>query len=232
MLIDSHGWLTRSDDANPTVVHVPTRRTTTLDGAAPLGVCWHWTAGDYGVDRGHQDSVDLARWIAEGSGPSWHVLIDKDGAVIVSASAFVGTNHVGKVGDIGGRRLAVNRNLIGIELENAGELVRVGGHFYAWPVWKADAKGVASRALGPDPRYRVDAGRAVNDCEQVFDAFTDAQEWSAELVVRALVARFGFTRADLSYGHVDFDAPRKMDPGPVWRLEVLPRILDRVFPAA
>lgn len=65
--------------------------------------------------------------------------------------------------------------------------------------------------------------------EGLFDAFTPEQESSAAVLLAALVARFGWTRDVCAYGHVDFDSPRKEDPGPLWKQGHLPRVLDKVF---
>ena len=48
-------------------------------------------------------------------------------------------------------------------------------------------------------------------------------------LLRALASRFGWTREVSVYGHVDFDSPRKEDPGPIWKQTVLPRVLDKIF---
>jgi hypothetical protein len=48
-------------------------------------------------------------------------------------------------------------------------------------------------------------------------------------MLAALVTRFGWSRETCAYGHVDFDWPRKEDPGPLWKRERLPGVLDAVF---
>jgi hypothetical protein len=224
--IGPDGWLAACDA--PAVIRVPTVRTTTLLDPEPLALVWHWTAGDYAPDHGHADSVSLAKWIAERPpatepGASWHILIDKDGALVQSAPVVVGTWHVGKPGAIRGRTvLNVNRCTVGVEFENAGRLEEHDGRFYAWPYRGADGK--------PSPKYEVDRSRAQAGRGGLFDAFTAAQETSAELLVRALVERFRWPREAFTYGHVHFDFPRKTDPGPIWLEEILPRLLSRVFP--
>lgn len=207
------GWL---DGAR----HWPSARTTGLVPGGPLGACWHWTGGGDPDALSRRiralppppgaTSAERARASKAGIEPSassWHLLIGRDGIVRQSAALNVGTWHVGKRGRIGGRELIVNQALVGIELDNLGELERDGAG------WRAGD-------------YRVDGGRAVEHVAgRVFDAFTAAQEQAAVEVVRALAERFGWGRLQLGYGHCDFDAPRKQDPGPVWRGTVLPRVL-------
>ena len=45
-----------------------------------------------------------------------------------------------------------------------------------------------------------------------FDNYTPAQEASAAVVLRALVARYSWSRAVCAYGHVDFDPDNREDP--------------------
>lgn len=64
-----------------------------------------------------------------------------------------------------------------------------------------------------------------------FEQYTEAQEASAERLVRALVGWLPFAETAFRYGHAHFVPPSfKEDPGPLWLGEVLPRILGRVFP--
>lgn len=233
MKVGSAQWLALDgQDDPPALMRVPTVRVCGLDPGGPLGVCWHWTGGDYARDRGHLDSLALAEWIktydrAKDVAASWHLIIDKDGTVIQSAPFNVGTWHVGKSGLVLGRSRHVNRCLIGIELENAGALRVFGGRAYAWPYYVTP--GVTPEARTPDARYEVDRARAVPAKGGMFDAFTPAQESSAVAVVRALVARYGWGADSLRFGHRDFDPTRKADPGPVWADTVLPRVLLRVM---
>lgn len=250
MKIDLAGWC-NTEPHEPEVIRVPSARTSPLDVPLPLGVCFHWTAGDYSPDRGHVDSVNLARSIVERPPPkdadasavqaaaargvslaaaSWHVLIDKDGVLVQSASMRMGTWHVSKEGPILGRRRWPNRCLVGVELENAGQLKALKGGVYAWP-WYQNPDA-APEARIPDARYRVNAARAVPCKGGLYDAYTPQQEQSAELLLRAGIERFGWKREALGFGHSDFDAPRKQDPGPLWQEVVLPRIFARIFPPA
>lgn len=247
MRIDELGWPI-ADAGEPEVVRVPSDRTVVLEGGQPLGVCWHWTAGDYAPDRGHTDSIALAKSIAERPpnkdappseieaaaargvslvSASWNVLVDKDGALVASVPFSKGSWHVGKDGMIFGRRRWPNRTLIGIELENAGQLRAIDGRMFAWPFYEnPDAPPEQRR---PSGKYEVDRARAVAAKGGYFDAFPPAQVAAAERLVRACVVRFQWSRGAFLFGHRDFDFPRKQDPGPLWSDEVLPCVLDRVF---
>lgn len=247
MRLDSAGWPIVDHAGDPAVVLVPTKRTMPLSVPAPLGVVWHWTAGDYPRDRGHADSLALANWIAEKPpvkdapaaviaaavkrgvslvSASWHLLGDKDGTLVVSAPANVGTWHVADIGLVRGVKRRPNTCLVGYELENAGRLRAIAGRMYAWPYY-VDASLPPDRRK-PDPRYEVDKARAVPARGGLFDAFTPAQEAAAIAWLKAAVAAYGWGRADCSHGHRDF-TPAKEDPGPLWADTHLPRVLDAVF---
>lgn len=231
MLVNAQGHLVQ-EAGDPPIISIPTSRTVPLEQGAPVAVVWHWTAGDVDDDTGHADSVSLAKWIAGGRGASWHVLIDKNGTLVQSAPFLRGTNHVGQVADVLGVRRSVNRTCLGIELENAGDLRRIGERLYAWPYFRRNEKGVPDRALGVDPKLAVSSLRGQERGGVHYDRYTEAQEKSAELLVRAIAKRFGFERPAFEYGHVTFRPPSgKIDPGPLWMDDVLPRVLGRVFGA-
>lgn len=116
---------------------------------------------------------------------------------------------------------------VGIELENAGRLKRLGALAYCWPYVVNPTARPTERRL--DPACALPLERAVATPLGLFDAFTAAQEDSAGLVVQALVARYGWTREVCAYGHAEFDPAHREDPGPIWQQTVLPRVLDRIF---
>lgn len=79
-------------------------------------------------------------------------------------------------------------------------------------------------------------GHRVNSCsvgvelEGHGSVFTPAQIVAAERLLRALVATYPITREHAGHGHVEFDPARRADPGPLWKNELLPPILELVFP--
>jgi N-acetyl-anhydromuramyl-L-alanine amidase AmpD len=229
MRIGDDGWLD-ADDGDPRLVRYPTVRHYPLVVPAPLGIVWHWTAGRGGPGFAETLARRAQTYRRDIDRPaSWHVLIAKDGAVFQSAPFIVGTWHVGRPGVVAGRRFQnVNRATVGCELENAGRLRKLGDRFYCWPYWTNP--GAPPHERRPDPRCAVDSSRVVVvPGEGTFDDFPPAQVASAERMLTALVLRFGWSQQDCAYGHVDFDWPRKEDPGPLWRRERLPGVLDHIF---
>jgi N-acetyl-anhydromuramyl-L-alanine amidase AmpD len=226
--VDDTGWLAGAD-GEPVGKRFPTVRTYALATPAPLGIVWHTTGGRGGPGYAETLARRIQTFRRGVDRPaSWHLVIAKDGAIYQSAPLTVGTWHVGKPGVIGGRRFAnVNHATVGCELENAGRLRRLGNQVYCWPYFVNPAAPVYERR--PDPRCAIPLDRAVATRAGLFDVFTPAQEASAAVILRALVARFGWTREVCAYGHVDFDPQNREDPGPVWTLTHLPRVLDRVF---
>lgn len=229
MRIDEEGWLV-AQDGDPAVVRYPTVRRGPLAVPAPLGIVWHWTGGRGGRGFGEmlaRRAQTYRRGIDRAA--SWHVLIAKDGAIYQSAPFWVGTWHVGRPGVLAGRRFAnINRATVGCELENAGRLRNLGDRFYCWPFWSNP--GAPAHERRPDPRCAVDASRAMAvPGEGTFDDFPPAQVASAARMLAALVARFGWSRQASAYGHDDFDGLRKEDPGPLWKRQRLPGVLDEIF---
>ncbi len=231
MMVDDKGWLITAA-GDPVGKQFPTVRTYPLAVPAPLGIVWHTT--DERGGPGYAEA--LARRIQTfrrgvDRPASWHLLIAKDGAIYQSAPFTVGTWHVGVPGVIAGRRFAnINHATVSCELENAGRLRRLGGSAYCWPYFLNPSAPVWERR--PNPACAVSLDRAVATRAGLFDGFTPAQEASAAVILRALVTRFGWTRDVCSYGHVDFDPQNREDPGPVWMLTFLPRVLDRVIGSA
>lgn len=228
MIVDDKGWLI-SAAGDPVGKQFPTVRTYELATTTPLGIVWHYTdgRGGPGYAEGLARRIQTFRQGVDRPA-SWHLVIAKDGAIYQSAPFTVGTWHVGKPGLIAGRRFAnINHVTIGCELENAGRLLRLGDAAYCWPYYLNPSAPPYQRR--PDPACAVSLDRAVATRTGLFDAYTTAQEASAAVVLRALVARFAWSRAVCAYGHVDFDPANREDPGPVWSQTVLPRVLDRVF---
>lgn len=214
MVVDATGWLTEA-------LRVETRRTVALASGKPLAIVWHWTGGGDPAalcrriralpPPEHASTRERQAASAAGIEPaaaSWHLLIGRNGAVFQTAPLTRGTWHVGRKGRIGGALREVNRCTVGIELDNLGEVTPAPGGGWTNGTYSAP----------PDREVVVVAGRT-------FDGFPAAQVAAAERVTRAVAAAFGLSRADCSFGHCDFDSPRKQDPGPVWRGSVLPRVL-------
>jgi N-acetyl-anhydromuramyl-L-alanine amidase AmpD len=221
--ITEDGWL-----HGPGVTRLPSVRHSALtsrepDGdVGPLGVLWHWTGG---VCKPGYAEI-LARKIQKlekGDRPSsWHLVISKQGRVYQSVSLEQGSWHckVGTIADAARRKHRVNRSLIGVELENAGRLKRLGDHWYCHPYWKQNAAGDYILVNGLkvlDPKLIIEPERATVVAGQgVFDAFTAAQVIAARRVLDVLIERYALDPNNCRFQHGDFDK-HKEDAGPLWR---------------
>jgi N-acetyl-anhydromuramyl-L-alanine amidase AmpD len=223
MRVDEKGWLQREPADGP-ITHLPTVRISRQAPGGPVGLVWHATGGVGGL----RYAEGLARRIQTyrrgvDRAASWHVCIAASGAVFQSAPFTVATWHVGRPGIIDGvQHPSINAVTIGVELENAGPLVRVQGGFYAWPHW------LNRQAGKPDPRYRVDAERAVSSGKHAYDDFPERQLASARALVRAVAAYRDWGPDACRHCHADFAAPTKTDPGPIWT-GLLPGLLQSAF---
>lgn len=227
--IDDAGWAAGAD-----VHRIPSARSQTLvhrdsSGPAPAGIVWHWTATNEGTGWA------CARRIAQAPKPgersaSWHVLITRAGEVLQSIPFRRGSWHAGgqsakrfaKHGDRwtidAAGTLSANALMIGIELENVGEVREHDGQWMGWPFGKDGKKGPV-----------VPAGAVRQSGSKFFHDFTEAQERAARRVLRALADEYRIDVASSSFGHVDIDPTRKTDPGPLWKKHVLPRIQAAVY---
>lgn len=246
MQVDDTGWLQVQEQGFAPVLRVPSVRTTPLTEKNPLGIVWHWTGG-------HSRNTTYAKALADeirtfnrqtDRAASWHALISKDGTIIQSVPFKLGSWHVGRPGRIGSKptkntsgvwdpaswpsgKLVANVNsvTIGIELVNAGRLEKVGDKFYCWPFWLYPD----NPAAGPDPKYEIEASRAVQTGAQWHDDYPQLQRDAAKRLLTACVLKYKWARDVCQYGHVMFDPSRKEDPGPVWLDTYLPVMLDGIF---
>lgn len=229
MRIDKHGWLETENETEPSILRFTTIRTCAL-ASGPLGIVWHWTAGKGGKDFAENLAKSLLSFDPKKDrATSWHVLIAKNGTIYQSASFHVGTWHVGRSAIINGHKWPnVNSVLLGCELENAGELVKVNNRFYCWPYF-LNPDDVIGTAQQMDSTLEVDCSRAMLFQGKFYDAYTIEQEASAKLLISALVKEFQWSQAACSYLHSKLDPTRKKDPGPLWSDEILPRLIFEVF---
>ena len=214
MRVDATGWIDGAE-------RVETKRSVLLSVPKPLGIVWHWTGGgdpaalsrriralpppDHASTR--ERNAASQRGI-EPAKSSWHLLIGRDGSVRQSAPLLLGTWHVGRKGVLAGALREINRTTVGIELDNLGELQPAPGGGWTNGLY----------TVGPEREVVGVAGHT-------FDGFPAAQQAAALAVLRAISSAYKLNRAACSFGHCDFDSPRKQDPGPVWRGAVLPRLL-------
>jgi hypothetical protein len=230
MRIATNGWLYEEGDSPGRVTYVRSVRTCALVVPQPLGLVWHATGTVGGPGFAERLARRIQTYRAGVDRPaSFHAVVGRDGTVVQCISMAVGSWHVGRPGEIGGRHFDnVNRATIGIELENAGVLNEIGGHLYAWPFYRNPH--APERERRANPKCRVNRSRGVLFSDgRIYDGFTHKQIDSARELVAACKARFALNRRTAAYAHADFAAPARTDPGPLWMRGYLPRILDDVF---
>lgn len=202
-MITSDGWL---DEA----ARYPSVRSYDLWVPEPLGVVWHFTAGNGGPNFSRNLAESIQTYDrGKDRAASWHVLISKSGQIYQSVPFTRGAWHVGRPGTVGGKYLAnVNRGTVGIELENAGRLRLVDGEYRCWPY------AAANRI----PAERAQAAKAGG----TWDKFEEPQIAAAGRVLDALVSRYKWTRAQASLLHSELDPKNREDPGPLWSEALAP----------
>jgi len=203
--VTDEGWL-----SGARVVVLPSVRHSALTSAGPMGICWHWTATN--APAATSLAKRLRKYDAtKDRATSWHVLIARDGTLYQSVSFTRGAWHCAKgfVPDLDDKMHRVNKSLVGIELENAGELRKLESGYFMWPHTERRENLVAKeRVMG----YRG----------KFYENFVEAQMHAAQRLMVALMdwQLEAFTPQRCMWGHVDFDPTRKIDPGPIWRSRI------------
>ena len=154
----------------------------------------HYTAG--------MDAISSAKFLVKPDvKASAHVVIGRDGQVIQMVPFNIEAWHAGK-SSYGGRN-ELNHYSIGIELDNAGELQRVGDRYYS----------SFGREYSPDQVYTTEEeGRA-----RYWHSFTEGQFATTEEICRLLKECYGIKYL---VRHSDI-TPRKTDPGPAFPFDEL-----------
>lgn len=164
---------------------------------APQYLVLHYTAG-----KSAQSSIN---WLTNAeSKASAHVVLGRDGAICQLAPFNVKTWHAG-VSHWDGLS-GLNSHSIGIEMDNAGPLKKVGEQYQAWfgTMYGADQVLYAKHRLDADPRW--------------WHAYTEKQIQRALELARLLVTQYHLKDV---IGHEDIAPDRKRDPGPAFPLESL-----------
>jgi hypothetical protein len=236
---DKDGWLVPSSG-----VRVDTNVRTskgyqqfsTPDGR-PAGIVWHWTGGSANTSEANRDG--LAPWLANymvqevvnpDRAASWNFYLDRNGRLWQHASIYMPTwTTTGSLcaywnpetGKVEKSKASINRLLLGIEMENAGELIFKNGRWTRWPFGVDDWVNEDRAVLAPNGKY--------------YDRWTDAQIRAAKELSIALKAALGWQDArHLHYSHEQFakcggGARGKIDPGSLWMDSVLPQIEAEIF---
>ena len=161
MRIATNGWLYDEGDGPTRVTYVRSVRTCSLLVPQPMGLVWHATGTVGGPGFAARLAHRIQTYRAGVDRPaSFHAVVARDGTIVQCISLAVGSWHVGRPGEIGGRLFDnVNRATIGIELENAGVLNEIGGHLYAWPFYRNPH--APERERRANPKCRVPRARGV-----------------------------------------------------------------------
>jgi N-acetylmuramoyl-L-alanine amidase len=184
---------------------VTRRETPNLGGSmSPRFLVYHYTAGRNAESSAHS----LCR---PDSMASAHLVLARDGRIIQLAPFHRVTWHAGVSHWAGVTGL--NRHSIGIEMDNAGLLKRVGDRYVAWfgAAYPADEVMLAEHRHGGGV--------------QPWHAYSEQQiERSIELA-ELLCRAYGISEV---LGHEDIARGRKVDPGPAFPLAaVAARVVGR-----
>lgn len=170
----------------------------------PRYLVFHYTAG-----RSAQDSCD---WLCNPTAQaSAHLVVGRDGAITQLAPFNIKTWHAGQSHWEG--LTGLNEYAIGIEMDNAGLLTRMGDTLTAWfgASYPTSQAVQAKHKLDPEPRW--------------WHAYTPKQIEVGLKLATLLVKEYGLTDV---LGHEDIAPERKRDPGPAFPLEsIRSRVLGR-----
>ncbi|HEX5372522.1 MAG TPA: N-acetylmuramoyl-L-alanine amidase [Aquabacterium sp.] len=198
----------RIDDKHRLVGDQVTFRATPNHGGVlkPRYLVMHYTAG-----RSAASSVESLCTQKPSGNASAHVVLGRDGSIVQLAPFNVVTWHAG-VSQWNGL-IGLNNHSIGIEMDNAGQLKKVGSQYQAWfgKVYPDDEVLLAEHKHGGGI--------------QPWHTYTEVQIERALELAELLVARYGLEDV---LGHEDIARGRKADPGPAFPLaSVQSRALGR-----
>lgn len=160
----------------------------------PKYLIFHFTAG-----RSCQSSVD---WLCSPQAKaSAHLVVGRDGSITQLLPFNVVAWHAGKSSWNG--LTGMNQYSIGIELDNAGKLTKVGNKYRTWFQAEIDENDV----IQAKHKNESDSG--------FWHAYTDIQIQRAHELASLLVETY---RLKDILGHDDIAPGRKNDPGPAFPL--------------
>jgi N-acetylmuramoyl-L-alanine amidase len=204
MRIDQHRLL--RDNDTPVDFRPSPNKGGTIE---PRYLVMHYTAG-----RSAESSIG---WLTDPAAKaSAHLVVGRDGNIVQLVPFDEVAWHAGKSAwQDGSVRLAgMNRYSIGIELDNAGRLVRQGAH------WRSLHLGTTY-----DAAEVIEAVHKHETRKTGWHVYPMAQLEAAFSLATLLVARYGLR--DI-LGHDDIAPGRKTDPGPAFPMQSLrARVLGR-----
>ncbi|MEP6608106.1 MAG: N-acetylmuramoyl-L-alanine amidase [Burkholderiaceae bacterium] len=159
----------------------------------------HYTAG-----RSCESSVETLCTRRPTDNASAHAVLARDGHIMQLAPFDVVTWHAG-VSQWDGH-LGLNNHSIGIEMDNAGRMDRVGEKFVAW----FGKEYGASEVMLAEHKH--------GGGERPWHAYTEIQISRALELAQLLVDHY---RLDDVIGHEDIARGRKVDPGPAFPLAAI-----------
>ncbi len=162
---------------------------------SPRYLVFHYTAG-----RSAQSSID---WLTNPAAKaSAHLILARDGSICQLAPFNVKTWHAG-ISNWDGLS-GLNSYSIGIEMDNAGPLKKVGEKYQAWfgALYTEGQVIYAKHRLDEESRW--------------WQVYTEAQIQRALELAQLLVRHYDLKDV---VGHEDIAPDRKRDPGPAFPLE-------------
>lgn len=161
---------------------------------SPRYLVLHYTAG-----RSLESSVASLCTRKPGGNASAHVVLGRDGRIVQLAPFDVVTWHAGISAWDG--LTGLNAHSIGIEMDNAGALDRVGGQYLSWfkQAYPEDQVHVGAHPHGGPVRG--------------WHAYSGVQIERAIELAELLVSTYGLQEV---LGHEDIAPGRKSDPGPAF----------------
>jgi len=162
---------------------------------SPRYLVFHYTAG--------KSATSSINWLTNPeSKASAHLVLARDGTITQLAPFNVKTWHAG-ISHWDGLS-GLNSYSIGIEMDNAGPLKKVGDTYQAWfgTLYAEDQVVYAKHKLDDEPRW--------------WHAYTEIQIQKALELAHLLVRHYDLKDV---VGHEDIAPDRKRDPGPAFPLE-------------
>ena len=162
---------------------------------SPRYLVFHYTAG--------RSATSSINWLTNPeSKASAHLVLARDGTITQLAPFNIKTWHAGLSHWDG--LSGLNSSSIGIEMDNAGPLKKVGDQYQAWfgTLYAEDRVVLAKHKLDDEPRW--------------WHAYTEIQIQKALELAQLLVRHYDLKDV---VGHEDIAPDRKRDPGPAFPLE-------------
>lgn len=165
------------------------------DDLTPCYLVFHYTAG--------KSATSSINWLTNPeSKASAHLILARDGTITQLAPFTMKTWHAGLSHWDG--LSGLNGYSIGIEMDNAGPLKKVGDKYQAWfgTLYAEDQVIYVKHKLDDEPRW--------------WHVYTEVQIQKALELAQLLVRHYNLKEV---VGHEDIAPDRKRDPGPAFPLE-------------